>query len=138
PKLEIVGFRHNHLDLSAAEILAQSHLDTLFLENNQIGDAGAIALAKGTQYPNLYLDNNEIGDEGAIALASNNSLNSLGLGQNKISNSGAIALSGATLFYLNVSDNQIEKEGIDALLFQSNINFLVLQGNPGYENDALI
>jgi len=67
-------------------------LTTLWLRGNQIGPAGAIALADvlrtNTSLTRLYLDGNQIGDAGAVALAealrTNTSLTVLQLGGNQI------------------------------------------------------
>lgn len=71
-----------HNELTDAEVVAfasallqacgpQNNLILLDLDNNQIGDAAACAMAQFDQPLSLYLDNNLIGYDGACALAEN-------------------------------------------------------------------
>eukprot|EP00811_Abedinium_folium_P011477 NODE_20627_length_789_cov_6.936556.p2 GENE.NODE_20627_length_789_cov_6.936556~~NODE_20627_length_789_cov_6.936556.p2 ORF type:complete len:138 (-),score=24.77 NODE_20627_length_789_cov_6.936556:13-426(-) len=78
-------------------------LTSLFLSRNEIGDAGAQALAKALRSNNhleyLSLSGNEIGDAGAQALAAmlhqNRTLKDLCLYSNEIGDAGTQALSKA-------------------------------------------
>ncbi len=78
-------------------------LTVLSLYDNQIGPAGAIALADvlrtNTSLTRLYLDGNQIGDAGAVALAealrTNTSLTTLDLHANQIGPEGTVALAEA-------------------------------------------
>ena len=95
-------------------------LRELYLSFNQIGDAGAHALAEAlrtnTSLTRLVLGDNQIGPEGAVALAEalerNTSLTELNLFGNRIGNAGAVALAIAlrtnpSLTTLFLSYNQI-------------------------------
>ena len=103
-------------------------LQRLYLDNNQISDEGATALAQAmkgnTTMQELYLGHNQISDEGATALAQalkgNTTLQQLYLGSNQISDEGATALANAmkgntTLQQLSLYNNQISDEGATAL-----------------------
>src|SRR6185312_1087633 len=103
-------------------------VNSLILSYNQIGDAGATALAKALESNSslisLDLGSNQIGDAGATALAkaleSNSSLTSLNLWSNQIGHAGATALAKAlesnfSLTSLNLSLNQIGDAGATAL-----------------------
>ncbi len=75
-------------------------METLYLEDNQIGDAGAKGLGEGlsncTKLETLYLKGNQIGDAGAIGLGEVLShctnLKVLDLGHNQIGDAGAKGL----------------------------------------------
>lgn len=76
----------------------------------------------------LNLENNAIGDAGAIALSKNSTLRSLNVSNNSITNSGIIALSeNATLATLNVSLNKYGLEGTKALAANRTLTHLVLK-----------
>ena len=74
--------------------------------DNNIGDQGAIAIAKALEFnavmKTLYLNGNKIGDLGATAIAGalqvNAVLKELRLQHNKIGDSGAIAIAEALKF----------------------------------------
>jgi len=154
---------HRILDATDANILAKElksneSVMSLFLSDNQIGNAGAQAIAEalgaGTVYPegegNVYtslnlldLDNNSIGDAGAHALAEallvNASLKRLNLNDNKIGDDGARAIADAlnvntALMELNLSKNQIGASGTqaisDALKVNKSLTRLNLDNNP--------
>ena len=95
-------------------------LTILGLNSNQIGNAGASALADAlrvnTSLTELNLYNNQIGDAGATALADalklNTSLTTLNLNSNQIGDDGASALADAlktntNLTILSLYSNQI-------------------------------
>lgn len=71
---------------------ASPHLITVRMIGQDIGDAGAIALAGNLSIVNLDLSENHIGDAGAIALAGKANLASLDLSNNNIGDAGADAL----------------------------------------------
>jgi Leucine-rich repeat (LRR) protein len=52
--------------------------------NNQITDAGAVALSKNTTLRQLNLEDNQITNAGAISLSKNTTLRQLDLGSNQI------------------------------------------------------
>ena len=117
------------LDRACRRLRNNDHtLQKLYLDNNQISDEGATALAhaiKGnTTFQRLSLRDNKISDEGATALAhalkGNTTLQILWLGGNQISDAGATALAHAmkrntTLQRLWLGSNQISDEGATAL-----------------------
>lgn len=73
------------------------HLNRLFFEGSNIGDNGAIAIAQNTRVTWINLSGNNIGDAGAQALASvgNRNITNLRLDDNNIGDAGAMALSGS-------------------------------------------
>ena len=100
----------------------------LVLDNNNIGDSGAVAIAEAlknnTALTWLYLGYNTIGDSGAAALAkalkSNTALTRLDLDYNNIGDSGAAALaeelkSNTALTELRLDYNNIGDSGAAAL-----------------------
>jgi internalin A len=92
-------------------------LTSLALGGNQIGDAGATALARMTGLTSLALKGNQIGDAGAEALARLTGLTSLNLGRNQIGDAGATALARMTgLSSLVLGGNQIGDAGASAIL----------------------
>jgi Ran GTPase-activating protein (RanGAP) involved in mRNA processing and transport len=118
----------------------------LNLENNSIGDKGAISLSQQLHKLNnlreLYLGNNSIGDKGAIALSNQldklPNLNELRLSNNSIQAEGAMSLSNQldklpNLNELRLSSNSIKDKGAIALSRQldklSNLIELHIGGN---------
>ena len=130
-------------------------LDTLCLDDNQIGDDGATALAKLLEIHaliSLDLSSNQIGDKGATDLAkalksSYTLLITLNFGKNQITNIGAKALAEAlesndTLRDLYLDSNQVGDEGANALLDimdedHSKLDYLYLNGKT-YPRNYLI
>ena len=124
----------------------------LYLAGNKIGDEGAQCLATVLQSTkNLHtLDltwNKMIGDAGAVALAKglemNTSLKKLGLGGNQIGNLGASHLADAlrrntTLNHLRIESNRISFEGIECLVemlrANTTLQTLDLVGNKSSES----
>ena len=105
-----------------------SQLDSLHLNICNIGDAGAIALARSLEInktlKTLDLRDNDIGDHGTIALAEalreNQSLENIFLDGNHISDHGAIALATALrenrgLKKVFLDRNRISQHGVIAL-----------------------
>ena len=103
-------------------------LTTLDLNDNEIGDDGAqalaIALENNTSITEFNLEYNQIGDEGAQALATalqkNNSLTVLNLGYNEIVDEGAQALAtvlrnNISIMELNLGSNEIGDASAQAL-----------------------
>ena len=151
-----INNNHKYLNLSRGDIsigeykeffseLNNTMITQLSLYSNQIGDAGAIALAdslKGiTNITKLDLHNNEIGEAGAKALAEslkdNPNITVLYLWGNKIGDAGAKALveglkDNPNITELSLGDNQIGEEGAIALaesLKGSQITTLYLEYN---------
>jgi len=125
------------LNLSAADVpdiclFLKDHpnINNLNLKNNNIGDAGAILLARITTLKALNLRANNIGADGAKALADNSSLKWLNLRWNHIGDEGAIALSAsASLEWLNLRWNHIGDGGGIALAANSSLRWLNLCEN---------
>ena len=119
----------------------------LNLRANQIGDAGAQALAtaleQNTSLTELNLFDNQIGAAGAQALAkalqTNSSLRVLDLSRNQIGNEGAQALVTAlqtksSLSTLALFDNQIGPEGAQALASALQTNSSLIKLSLGYNH----
>ncbi|KAF9110697.1 hypothetical protein BGX30_007888, partial [Mortierella sp. GBA39] len=105
-------------------IVANSTLFTLNLDDNKIGDNGAVALSEALKtnstMTTLNLRHNRIEDNGAVALSealkTNSTLTTLDLYYNSIGDNGAVALSQAlktnlTLTTLNLGSNGIGENG---------------------------
>ena len=131
--------------------LRENTLKTLDLSGDEIGDAGATALADALRVnkslETLDLDDNHIGDAGATALADallvNETLETLFLTRNEIRDAGATALADTllvneTLKNLFLDDNYIGEAGATALAGALHVNkslkTLYLSGN--YIGDA--
>jgi Leucine-rich repeat (LRR) protein len=116
----LVGEAHN-ISQAFWPYIQSTQVHTLYLKSNQIGDAGAIELAKYLPETNLHtidLSNNEIGDAGAIELAKHlkgTQVQKLNLGSNKIGSAGAIELiknlPGTNIQILDLYSNQIGDAG---------------------------
>jgi Ran GTPase-activating protein (RanGAP) involved in mRNA processing and transport len=126
--LEKRGLTDTHMARVALLLKVNASLNRLDLDNNTIGDAGAVALAPAfksmASLKELYLYNNQIGDAGATELApafkSMASLNWLFLSNNQIGDAGAAALAPAfktmaSLEKLYLYNNQIGDSGAAAL-----------------------
>ena len=107
----------------------------VYLDENNMGDAGACALAQALKNKNvktLNLSNNRISDAGAVCLAAsllNNKNTSLSLTKNKIGAIGAEALVKAWSYHSNtslidLSDNNIGDVGAKRIA-------LALKDHPG-------
>ena len=144
-------------DLSATEennikasviVLCCDYCFRIYLHNNSISDAGAVALAQALHHNStlkvLDLSNNSISDAGAVALAQalhhNSTLKELYLYNNSISDAGAVALAQAlhhnsTLKELYLYNNSISDAGVvalaQALHHNSTLESLLLHGNDG-------
>jgi hypothetical protein len=75
-----------------SNLVLNSALTSLSVENNSIDDQGAEILATIPNLKKLNVANNVIGNRGAIALAGNKTLISLDVGSNKIGKEGIEAL----------------------------------------------
>ena len=128
------------LFLEHAQLLAG--LVALDLKYNELGDLGAVALAKSPDLTNLRVLNlrdNRIGDEGAVALALSphlTNLRELDLSSNWIRDAGAEALAQSphltNLRVLNLEDNWIRDAGAEALAQSphlTNLRVLNLRSN---------
>ena len=130
-------------------------LESLYLNDNQIGDAGVMALAeavgKGTlpQLKTLYLSNNQIGDAGVTALAEAAGkgtlpqLKELNFWNNQIGDAGVMALAEAVgngalpqLKVLGLAANQIGDAGVMALAELPQLKYLGLSGNSTISQQA--
>jgi len=86
------------------------------LSNNQIGPAGATAIAGNTTAIHWDLAGNRIGPAGATAIAGNTTAIHWNLSFNQIGDPGAIAIAGnTTAIHWNLSDNQIGPAGATAI-----------------------
>jgi len=129
-------------------------LRILWLLNNGLDDGVAVNLAnaltsKACRLTNLHLDGNDIGDVGAVALARalkhNTTLEWLSLSCNRLTDVAAIALADSlrcntALVVLRLGSNHLTCEGATALreaLEQSTCALQILRIGGGTENDAL-
>src|SRR5437870_4736226 len=120
-------------DIPAIVSYLQSHkkIKRLYLEDNQIGPAGASALT-GLPYTirTINISNNPIGDTGSIYLANNTSLKTLWMYSANIGPSGATALAkNNSLEELVLEDNHIGDEGMKALVKNTSLKRLFVNKN---------
>lgn len=124
-------------DVSAAE-LAKTTFQGLDLSNDNISDMGVMLLAENQAIEALYLENNRITDIGVASLAQDHNLRRLDLKNNLMTDTGAYVLSRRLYYVLDVSNNQIGANGINALEYACNnlqtIDNLFDDGNPGKNN----
>ena len=117
------------------------------LDDNNIGDTGATALAEALKgnstFKYLYLGKNNIGDRGAIALAEalkvNSTITNVNLYDNNIGATGARALAEAlnvnsTITAISLNDNNIGDTGARALAEALNVNSTITDVSLGNNN----
>lgn len=122
--------------IGAAEFAKNTSLNLLCLDYNKIGDLGAILLAGNQAIANLYVDGNAITDVGAISLAKNSHFSVLSIKDNMLTDTSAFVLSRQNYWLLDVSNNKIGSDGINALEkaeASHSIHFLLHNNNPGDE-----
>lgn len=138
--LALASLSLTHLDLSRnlltkaiAAALFSSHLRTLVLSENRIGDEGVQAIVSLQNLTQLELAACEIGEPGALLLASSlSSLKVLHLRKNPIGEKGAAALlTFPTLEQLNLDECSIQNIG--PIPRSSNLKVLSLSHNPIHE-----
>jgi hypothetical protein len=111
---------------------------------NNIGEAGAVALAKLFNLTELDVEGNKIGPTGAVAVAKGCSrLTTLNVTFNQIGDQGAVALAAVgcpSLTDLDVQDNMIGDEGAVALANMLGLVSLNLIGtnNVGVDGEAAL
>ena len=149
PSAGKVDFRKCRIGVAGAAHFARLFgaprmLTDLYLYQNELGDAGAAALADavasggagGCRLARLNLCDNGIGEAGAAALAvmlrTNTSLLAIDVNRNQLGDAGAAALAfglegNATLRTLSVRDNGIAAEGADRLLVALGVNTTLTQ-----------
>jgi len=111
----------------------------LFLNNNNVGDAGAQALARNTTLRKLVLIGNHVGDAGAQALARNTTLTDLWLGSNNVSDPGAEALAGnTTLLTLGLDNSNVGDAGAQPLVRNATFTDIDLDDNDMSHASLLI
>ncbi len=119
-----------------------AELTDLSVFGNEIGDAGAIALAQTTAFPlltRLDVGQNQVGADGAVALAQATGfprLTCLDLSINRVGDEGARALAQTTAFplltVLNLCYNRVSDEAASALAHATSfpsLTGLYLNGN---------
>jgi len=117
-------------DAGAAALAQNTTLTSLDVSNNEIDAAGAAALAQNTTLTSLGVCSNQIGDDGAAALAQNITLTSLDVSENQIGDAGAAALAqNTTLTSLDVHENQIGDAGATALAQNTTLTSLEVSDN---------
>ena len=121
------------LDHVPPTLLGIDSLTSLDLAGNQIGDAGAEAIANNlSQLTALDLGSNRIGDAGARAIAAKlYRLKSLRLWSNNVGDAGAKDISKLkALDLLDLSGNRICKEGGQSISEIKSLHTLSLSDNP--------
>jgi Ran GTPase-activating protein (RanGAP) involved in mRNA processing and transport len=119
-----------------------TNVHTINLEENQIGDSGAVKLAKnlqGTRVHTIDLKYNEIGDSGATEVVKNlqgTRVHTIDLGYNRIGDSGAVKLAknlqGTSVHTIDLSENEIGDSGAAELaknLQGTSVHTIVLSSN---------
>lgn len=121
----------NHVSDNGSKCVANiSTLQSLLLENNRVGPAGAEALANNNALRLLNLANNNIGDLGANYFEHNTTLKSLFLQNNEIGSVGSQSLArNKSIRYLNLSCNEAGNLGAKALADNTTLSFLSLWSN---------
>ncbi|KAL0238188.1 hypothetical protein GEMRC1_012661 [Eukaryota sp. GEM-RC1] len=126
--------------------MVRNEVSTIYLDNNSIGNEGAIAIAEAlkvnSSVSTINLYNNSIGPEGAIAIAEslkvNSSVSEIYLWDNSIGNEGAIAIAEAlkvnsSVSTINLQNNSIGPEGAiaiaEALKVNSSVSTINLYNN---------
>lgn len=108
-------FLHNYINDDTAQIISRircASLRHISLQNNQISDEGAIAIAS-MSLDSINMSYNFIHNKGAVAFAHHDSLNELDISFNQIGNQGLIALLlNKTINNLNVEGNQFDMESL--------------------------
>jgi Ran GTPase-activating protein (RanGAP) involved in mRNA processing and transport len=122
--------QHQSFSKLCGVIFALDHLDTLILNDTNLGDDEvkemALALAK-SNLKSLYLNKNRIGDSGIAALSEpfsslSCSIREIHLAGNRIGDSGIRDFSNSlftnnSLRILDVASNEISDEGVSAFPF---------------------
>jgi hypothetical protein len=110
----------------------------LNVNGNDIGDAGARALAAVTTITTLNASLNDIHAEGVNALAASTTITSLDLSFNAIGDAGAHTLATSTsIMRLDLSANDIGNEGAQALAANNTIRHLRVTHNDIGDRGAL-
>lgn len=117
-------------DEGALALARMSSLEALDLSFNQLGVEGARALARLTNLTFLDLRASRLGAEGARALAALSRLQGLSLGGNEIGERGAREVGAMeALEELLVDDNDLGDEGVRSLASLPNLRVLGLSSN---------
>jgi NLR family CARD domain-containing protein 3 len=159
--LSVLDVRSNNLTATGALsmqglIVNGSNLKTLIISNNELGDNGVMAIARGLQQSSkgslekLDVNANIISSVGAVALAMmlrmNKSLSELNLSYNNIGDEGAVAIAAAlqvnkTLRCLSLRRNGIGNNGVqkiaESLPHMSALKELILSKNHINQMGAL-
>lgn len=136
--LEKISLPRDNLDLSDNHItvvgirylVKNPSLKTLRINNNFIGDDGAIALANKASLDMIMASNNQLTDTAAIEISKHINLKEVILSNNKITAKGAHALaSNPDLRYLDLSHNRIGDDGIKAFIHNYYLEWLFVSDN---------
>jgi PAS domain S-box-containing protein len=126
---------HQALHMGDIQILIEnlkgnSYLTTLSLTGNQIGDEGAVFLAKYLVFLNLNLCGTGLGEAAAVSLAKHPNIISLDISHNKI-NDDVVAefVKNTRIETLNLAGNKITCLGAIALARNKTLRSLNLMGN---------
>lgn len=140
PMITGVSFAACGLTDACVEAICEMKTITAFdLCVNEVGDKGAVMLAKNACIRQLGLMANQIGPVGAEALASSKSLRVLELSSNPIMDAGAIALAdSSSIVSLSVGGNSgIQRDGIAALANNPILESLSMSNADLSEEDML-
>ncbi len=130
--IKALDVSYNQIGAAGAQALAANKtlISLDVSSNNQIDDAGAQALAANTTLTGLDVSSNQTGDAGAQALAANTALTTLTVTYNQIGDAGATMLAANTTFTsLDLTENQIGGAGAQALATNKTLTTLNLWGN---------
>lgn len=141
-KFVMLDLQDNHIgDVGAVSVSKISELEELNLSNNQIGDAGVEAIALNPTLIDLKLDGNHIGASGAAALGQAKSVNlfEISLNSNHIGDVGAMLLAENLLIdYLSLLDNGITDDGAKSLAKLPYVSQLNLCKNQIGDSGAMV
>ncbi|MES2215437.1 MAG: hypothetical protein V4485_05450 [Pseudomonadota bacterium] len=126
PRITSLDVSYNNIGPAGAIALARNTTITILdVAGNNISDAGAEALAQNETITHLFANRTNIGDAGVEALSQNKTIRTLWVSHNKIGDAGAEALAkNETLTTLNVSGNKIGDAGATALAENTTIEYL--------------
>jgi len=133
-RITTLNLGYNDVGVAGAQALAANQtITTLSLRQNNVGDAGAQALAGNHTITTLDLGSNYVGVAGAQALAGNHTITTLHLWNNHVGDAGAQALAGnRTITTLDLFHNNVGDAGAQALAGNQTITTLdVLHNHIG-------
>lgn len=133
-KLKKMSITHAELENCIIPFVNSFNITTLNLScNYTLGDSGAIiiasALKKTTTLSTLIVQNNQIGDEGAIALGTIKNLRVLNMRSNHVGPKGAAGLAKGAIHTVELSYNRLTDQGAERLAKSETICILKVRAN---------